>query len=52
MIMEHQHPRDIRIQLETGGCEPHCKRVTHELQQTASWYEVNIHVRGTDFSMK
>ena len=44
--------RDIRIQSEIGRCEPHCKRAAHELQQTASWFEVNIHVRGTDFLMK
>lgn len=26
--------------------------VVHELKQTASWFEANFHVRGTDFFMK
>ena len=35
--------------LDWTDAKPHCKMVVHVLKQTASRFEANFHVRGTDF---
>ena len=50
--MEHQHPRISESGLRWTDAKPHCKMVVHELKQTASRFEANFHVRGTDLFLK
>ena len=50
--MEHRHPRISESSLRWTDAKPHCQMVVHELKQTASRFEANFHVRGTDFAMK
>ena len=48
----HDHgastPSRIRIQSEMDWREPYCQMAIHRLRQTASRFEANIRVRGTD----
>ena len=52
MIMEHRHPRISESSLRRTDAKPHCQMVVHELKQTASRFEANFHVRGTDYLLK
>lgn len=48
-IVEHQYSRISEFGRRLGGCDPPLQKAAPELQQTASWFEVNIHVGGQTF---
>lgn len=52
VITEQRHPRIQESGLRRTDAKPYCRMVVHVLKETASRFETNFHVRGTDYFMK